>query len=99
MFSEWIESSEFPGTRVQCRPFNGPQMLDLQFHGLKGEQVYDAVRFSVLDWEHMPLLGKDKFSEQFDASMIQQIRPDVALWIVTEVSRRMSSVSEDERKN
>lgn len=99
MFSEWIESPDFPGTKVRCRPFTGPQMLDLQYHGMKGEAVYDAVRFTVIDWEHIPLLGKDKFAESFDPALVQHIRPDVALWVVMEVSRRMSSVSEDERKN
>lgn len=99
MQSEWLTSDDFPGTRVQCRPFSGPQMLDLQLRGLEGEVIYRSLRFAVLDWEHVPLLGTNRFSEKYDQPMINEIRPDVALWLVTEVSRRMSSVSEDERKN
>lgn len=99
MLSEWLTFDDFPGARVLCRPFNGPQMFDLQFHGMRGEQIYAALRFTLLDWEQIPLLGKGKVSEKFDPAVIEQIRPDFALSVVTEVSRRMSSVSEDERKN
>lgn len=99
MFSKWIESDSFPGTRVLVRPFNGPQVLDLQVQGITGASVYPAVRFAVQDWEHAPLLGEDKFVEKYDPSMIDQLRPDFAIWIVTEVTSLLSSLSESERKN
>jgi hypothetical protein len=99
MLQEWLTSDEFPGTRVLCRPFRGPEMFDLQMHGLKGSVIYDVLKWAVLDWEHLPLLGTERFSEKFDPPILTDMRPDVAMWVVTEVSRRMSSVSEDERKN
>jgi hypothetical protein len=98
MLKEWLTFDEFPEARVLCRPFNGPQMFDLQFHGLKGQQVYDSLRFCLLDWENIPLLAKG-VSEKFDPAIIDSILPQFALQVVTEVSRRMSSVSEEERKN
>lgn len=98
MLKEWLTFDDFPGARVLARPFNGPIMFDLQFHGMRGDQIYGALRFGLLDWENVPLLGK-AVSEKFDPAMIEIIRPDFALQVVTEVSRRMSSVSEDERKN
>lgn len=99
MLSEWLTFDEFPGTRALCRPFSGPQMFDLQYRGMRGEEVYSAARFTLLDWEHAPLLGGTKYSEKFDPAAIDQLRPDFAFIVVTEVARRMSAVSEDERKN
>lgn len=99
MLKEWLESEDFPGSKVLCRPFTGPQMFDLQMRGMRGEEIYSALRFTLTDWEHVPLLGKDVFSETFDPAVINQIRPDFAMWVTLEVMQRMSSVSEDERKN
>lgn len=98
MFEEWLESDFFPETRVKCRPMTGPQVLDLQVKGFVGSAVYDAARFVILDWEQAPLLN-GKMSESYDKGLIDQLSPDFASWVVSEVSRRMSSVSEEERKN
>lgn len=98
MFSEWLTSDFFPDTKVKCRPLTGPQILDLQVQGFVGSSVYAAVKFAVLDWENAPLLN-GKVSEKYDPSLIDQLSPDFAAWVVNEVSRRMSSVSEEERKN
>jgi len=44
VLKEWLTADEFPGMRVLCRPLRGPELLDLQVHGIRGRIVYDVIR-------------------------------------------------------
>lgn len=99
MYTEWLQSDDFPGTRVKVKSLGAEEMFDLQVGGMRGRIVYDVLRATVLDWEHVPLIGKDRYSETFDPPAIGSIRTDVAIWIITEQVQRLSNLTESERKN
>lgn len=104
MFEKWLESDEFPGTRVLVRPFDGAEVLAVQMMGredvlARTKAIYSLAKSVTLNWEHMPLIGDGNFSEKYEPALWHRVRPDAALWVFVEVSRHMSSLSEEERGN